>query len=277
MEENINKEELKKRLFNTVDILEKNNIKYWLDFGTLLGAFREGKIIEHDYDVDIGILHKDLEKVKELRTEIIDKGGKNLIPFSKYVDIFSYIEKEDRLICPSYTGSQLWQLPYYSKDGGFPKKWIDNLAKIKMYDREFLAPSHIPEYLIIKYGLDFDISNMDRIKEYATKIRGGESPHLFKMVDIEWHKSIIRFQLLQKPVLECEVQFRENSLDGDIFYSHKASWANYSLFWFKPDREFKNFHTFFVRINQGDKILFFQKIVCSTDLRTFNMYKFLLD
>ena len=121
MEENINKEELKKRLFNTVDILEKNNIKYWLDFGTLLGAFREGKIIEHDYDVDIGILHKDLEKVRILRTEIVDKGGKNLIPFCKYVDIFSYIQKEDRLFCPSYTGSKVWQTPYYSEDNGFPK------------------------------------------------------------------------------------------------------------------------------------------------------------
>ena len=269
MEENFNKEELRKRLFNTVDILEKNNITYWLDFGTLLGAYRDGKIIEQDYDIDIGILHKDLERVKQLRTEKINDGGKYLIPFCEYVDIFSYIEKENKLICPDYFGSV--------DDSGFPKKWIDTMIKIKMYNRLFFVPSNVSEYLIIKYGIDFDVSSKDRINEHVSIVRGGDTVKLFNISDIQWHKSIIRFQLKQKPLLECEVQFRENDLDGNIFYSHKISWVNYSLFWFKSNKKFKNFHTFFVRINQGDKILFFQKIVCSTDLRTFNMYKFLLD
>ena len=35
------------------DILDVYGQKYWLDSGTLLGAFREGKILGHDADIDI--------------------------------------------------------------------------------------------------------------------------------------------------------------------------------------------------------------------------------
>jgi len=281
MKENVNKEELKKELLETIDILEKNSITYWLDFGTLLGAYREGKIIEHDYDIDIGILHKDLEKVKKLRTEILieselKRDSEYLIHFSKYVDVFSYIEKENKLFCLSYTGSRGWQYPDYDFDNGFPKKWIDNMTKIKMYDREFSVPGNTAEYLIIKYGIYFDTSNMDRVKEHTTKVIGGEAVNLFEIFDIQWHNSIIRIKLLQEPIIECEIQLRENNIDGNVLYSGHFSLKDYIWIWINPNKKFENFHTFFVRINQGDKILFFQKIVCSTDLRTFNMYKFLL-
>lgn len=51
-------------------ILDKNNIKYWLDEGTLLGAVREKKLIEWDHDIDLSIWYRDLEKIKPLFNEI---------------------------------------------------------------------------------------------------------------------------------------------------------------------------------------------------------------
>ncbi len=32
---------------------------YWLEFGTLLGVVRDGKLIEHDTDIDVGVFLKD--------------------------------------------------------------------------------------------------------------------------------------------------------------------------------------------------------------------------
>jgi hypothetical protein len=55
-------------------LLKNNNIKHWILFGTLLGAFREQDIIKHDHDFDLGILYEDYQKILELNS-IIKKDG----------------------------------------------------------------------------------------------------------------------------------------------------------------------------------------------------------
>lgn len=40
-------------LFKAKELLESQNIKFYLIYGTLLGAIREHSFISHDYDVDI--------------------------------------------------------------------------------------------------------------------------------------------------------------------------------------------------------------------------------
>lgn len=47
-------------------VLDENNILFWLDFGTLLGAYREKGFISHDCDLDIGVMYEDAERVKEI-------------------------------------------------------------------------------------------------------------------------------------------------------------------------------------------------------------------
>lgn len=57
------------------DVLEKNEVKYWLDGGSLLGAFRNGKMIDHDLDIDFAVLgEEDLEKAAKLLESIKPEG-----------------------------------------------------------------------------------------------------------------------------------------------------------------------------------------------------------
>lgn len=45
--------------------LDSENVLFWLDYGTLLGAYREHDFIKHDFDLDIGLWLKDAEIAKK--------------------------------------------------------------------------------------------------------------------------------------------------------------------------------------------------------------------
>lgn len=64
------------------EIFKKHNITYWLECGTLLGAVREGKLIEWDHDIDVSIFQHDLFNVYLLKSEF-DKLGYKLAGFCK--------------------------------------------------------------------------------------------------------------------------------------------------------------------------------------------------
>ena len=48
--------------------LNENNILFWLEFGTLLGYYREHDFIKHDYDLDIGANYDDAKRIRKSLT-----------------------------------------------------------------------------------------------------------------------------------------------------------------------------------------------------------------
>lgn len=53
-------------LFETVKVLEKNNITYYIVYGTLIGAYRHTNFIPWDSDIDIAVPQNELLKLVEV-------------------------------------------------------------------------------------------------------------------------------------------------------------------------------------------------------------------
>ena len=54
-------------------LLDKNNLLYWVDCGTLLGVYRYGGIIPWDDDIDIAIFNHDYFAIKHLLRQLNPK------------------------------------------------------------------------------------------------------------------------------------------------------------------------------------------------------------
>lgn len=94
--------------------LNKSGIIYWMDFGTLLGYYRENDFLKHDYDIDMAAFLKDAEIVrKALETNGFKRvryyypnDNSGLEEAYKYkrvtLDVFYYCQQGDILSCHSF-------------------------------------------------------------------------------------------------------------------------------------------------------------------------------
>lgn len=67
-------EQIKEALLKFKKVMDKANIVFWLEYGTLLGAVRDGKIIEWDTDGDVGVWIDDIPRMKKLEKEFLAEG-----------------------------------------------------------------------------------------------------------------------------------------------------------------------------------------------------------
>lgn len=95
------------------EVLEEAGYNYFVDFGTLLGIVREGQLISHDLDIDIGILLEQEKKMENLR-ELLETNGFIRTEYFTYldkiveesyvknkvkIDIFYYELEDDQMYC----------------------------------------------------------------------------------------------------------------------------------------------------------------------------------
>lgn len=171
-------------------------INIWLEFGTLLGAYREKKIIAHDADLDFGIDEKDISP--EFLQHLIQNGFKLIRHYTiksidplldgfiaeytfQYqgivnIDFFVFKTTENYKFCYSFDAEEnlSWEdtLKKYDQHLRTIKIQLNhfNLIESEFLGNIFLIPSNTTEHLAEVYGSDFmtpkAYSYQNRIKDY---------------------------------------------------------------------------------------------------------------
>lgn len=158
-----------------VDVLEKNKINYWLDYGTLLGAIRNKGFIKGDMDIDLGIdIKEDIDHI----IKIFQNKGFNVycyyhvIPEEKgrivsliykgiILDLYNYTINEKSMWCTIYEQDKCNSIDnFYKENNTIPVFFLKFnfkiiTKKIKLFDLNVSVPSNYHEYLSTIYGTDY--------------------------------------------------------------------------------------------------------------------------
>lgn len=141
-------------LFTIVDVLGNLSIKYSVVFGTLLGIYRDGELIEHDTDSDLAVWVEDENKmiklVKDLEDEqlMLTRINKNILSFTRggdYIDLYLYRAKEN--------GSNVLHcIPQF---GTLTTNDFDNSNTIAFHNRNLTCVNDPEKYFQKLYGRDW--------------------------------------------------------------------------------------------------------------------------
>lgn len=150
-------DDAKKLLCDMVEMLELHNIKYWLNWGLLLGAVRDGQPIPWDTDMDVTIHKEDEQKLIDQVIPAMQRLDCFVVdPKKCYEGDFWFIRDGEKI--ELNTVQKLSDRYSYSPgrcDLDCPHHYLDTLDEVEMFGRKFKIPSNVDKYLALSYGEDW--------------------------------------------------------------------------------------------------------------------------
>lgn len=135
-------------LFDLKEILDSEDIEFFLKGGLLLGCVREDRILEHDYDIDLGV---DERYSKSHLERVIRETG---------LFFFRYLENEKAIYLTHRNGTLVDIFLHYEHDGlyknnGMYLVWANSkfkLVEVDFLGAKFKVPDDCERYLTETYG-----------------------------------------------------------------------------------------------------------------------------
>ena len=160
-------------ILNVVYSSDLKDYNIWLDFGTLLGYYRENDFISHDLDMDFGVQVSSFEEFEVIEKYLINNGfnrtkefyfNKNLVELSySYkglnVDFIIYKKENDRVSSDT--------IFFMTNALGNPTRYevyhyeipFSGLKECEFKGMKVKVPDNTQEYLRTLYGKDFETPN----------------------------------------------------------------------------------------------------------------------
>lgn len=101
-------------LIHVSKVLQQHNVEHWLEYGTLLGLVRDGKLIPNDLDLDIGVFTPEQQDAYRI---ILQRAGFKLIKVwllenkiveetylykNVHVDLYYFQRSDDKLVAYTF-------------------------------------------------------------------------------------------------------------------------------------------------------------------------------
>lgn len=144
------------------DKFKEKNIFHWIDFGTLLSAYRDKKMFDHDYDVDVCVFKRDKESVISILNDLQNLGILSIlygtdgdIIMIHFTEGNTTSRRFDIYICER--NGNFIGMPHFNGNFKFKSFYIDELETIKLGEYEFNCPRHLKSFLSFRYGKSYMI------------------------------------------------------------------------------------------------------------------------
>lgn len=152
-----------KFLCEVKEVLDKAGVEFWIDFGTLLGFYRQGDFLETDPDIDIGVKREYQDKVVAIAGELA-KLGKLVtrvdMAYEHYLAGYKIYRDDLWLdIAFFWPWGREYVLPIseWPKVMAFKREFYDNLIDLEVKGVKFKMPKDIEEYMVLHYGEDWRV------------------------------------------------------------------------------------------------------------------------
>lgn len=163
----------KRMLRQVTTVLEKSNIRYCLDAGTLLGIVRENRLLPWDKDMDMSIMETKYAKLQQLAWKIrllgywarVRRIKRDLPPMkrgtvrvlrvrNRKFGLLAGPIKLDIFIRHPAGDTYCWIQGYTGREVTLaaPKKYFEPRIKTNFDGQEYWIPEAFEEYLSFRYG-----------------------------------------------------------------------------------------------------------------------------
>ncbi|MFX0052910.1 MAG: LicD family protein [Candidatus Hermodarchaeota archaeon] len=120
------------------EVFEKHDVVFWLDQGTLLGAIRDGKLIEWDLDVDLGTWYKNVTQITSSFAEFKKRGFNVVLNKKQAVMTIQKLDCNINVVLYREKGNfawMVWILTGEKKIRNILKRCL-NVSNLRMYAKK---------------------------------------------------------------------------------------------------------------------------------------------